>query len=68
MMNHADEYPGRMFFGCKDYKLGPPHLVKWWDEAMMEEFEEVRCTMENQGARLTEAQNADREDLTRNEA
>ncbi|CAA7028511.1 unnamed protein product [Microthlaspi erraticum] len=68
MMDRADEYPGRMFFGCKDYKLGPPHLVKWWDEAMMEEFEEVRLTRENPQARIIEAQNADREDLTRNEA
>ncbi|CAH2046913.1 unnamed protein product, partial [Thlaspi arvense] len=32
-MDSADEYPGRMFFGCKDYKFSPPHLVNWWDEA-----------------------------------
>ncbi|CAH2052638.1 unnamed protein product [Thlaspi arvense] len=40
-MDSTGEYPGRMFFGCKDYKYGLPHLVKWWDEAVMEEFQEL---------------------------
>ncbi|CAH2035362.1 unnamed protein product, partial [Thlaspi arvense] len=56
---NADEYPGRMFFGCKDYKFGPPHLVKWWDEAVMEEFQELRCALDNQGDSICVLQNGD---------
>ncbi|CAH2065255.1 unnamed protein product [Thlaspi arvense] len=58
-MDSADEYPGRMFFGCKDYKFGLPHLVKWWDEAVMEEFQELRCALDNQGDSIRVLQNGD---------
>ncbi|CAA7045713.1 unnamed protein product [Microthlaspi erraticum] len=53
-MDSTDEYPGRMFFGCKDYKVNRKvgcdlHLVKWWDKAMMEEFVLLRRATDNQG-------------------
>ncbi|CAA7023968.1 unnamed protein product [Microthlaspi erraticum] len=45
-MDNTDEYPGRMFFGCKDYKV---NRMVWWDEAMMEEFVLLRRATDNQG-------------------
>ncbi|CAH2079352.1 unnamed protein product [Thlaspi arvense] len=58
-MDRADEYLVRMFFGCKDYKYGPPHLVKLWDEAVMEEFQELQCALDNQGDCVRVLQNGD---------
>uniref|UniRef100_A0A1J3G984 GRF-type domain-containing protein n=1 Tax=Noccaea caerulescens TaxID=107243 RepID=A0A1J3G984_NOCCA len=60
-MDNTDAYPGRMFFGCKDYKdVDNMHLLKWWDEAMMEEFILLRRATDNQGDCIRVLRVADR--------
>ncbi|CAA7040719.1 unnamed protein product [Microthlaspi erraticum] len=68
MMDHTDEHPGRMFFGCKNYKLGFPHLMKWWDEAMMEEFLQLKWAVDNPRFGFRQPESEERETLLRTEA
>ncbi|CAA7049413.1 unnamed protein product [Microthlaspi erraticum] len=68
MVDHTDEHPRRMFFGCKDYKLGFPHLMEWWDKAMMEEFLQLISAVENPGFGFRQPETEERETLLRTEA
>ncbi|CAA7050877.1 unnamed protein product [Microthlaspi erraticum] len=68
MMDHTDEHPGRIFFGCKNYKLGFPHLMKWWDEAMMEEFLQLKWAFDNPRFGFPQPETEERKTLLLTEA
>ncbi|VVB10146.1 unnamed protein product [Arabis nemorensis] len=40
--------PGRRFYGCHNHADGLYHIFKWWDDAIMEEFEEIKVVVEQQ--------------------
>ncbi|CAA7052208.1 unnamed protein product [Microthlaspi erraticum] len=45
--------PGRRFFICTGPVSVPgPHVNKWWDEAVMEEFDELKGKIEEQNTQL----------------
>ncbi|CAH2065413.1 unnamed protein product, partial [Thlaspi arvense] len=47
---------------CRSMSFGIPnrcYCVKWWDEAVMEEFQELRCALDNQGDSIRILQNGD---------
>ncbi|VVB13923.1 unnamed protein product [Arabis nemorensis] len=42
------ENSGRRFFGCHNHADGLYHIFKWWNEAIMDEFEEMKLVVEQQ--------------------
>ncbi|VVA99361.1 unnamed protein product [Arabis nemorensis] len=40
--------PGQRFYGCHNHADGLYHIFKWWDDAIMEEFEEIKVVVEQQ--------------------
>ncbi|XP_010480759.1 PREDICTED: uncharacterized protein At4g04775-like [Camelina sativa] len=45
--------PGRIFFGCNNHEDGEDHIMKWWDEAIMQELQAMRGGLDDQRDSIT---------------
>ncbi|VVB01920.1 unnamed protein product [Arabis nemorensis] len=50
--SRTDLNPGRRFFTCKNSEEGGVHVWKWWDDAVMEEFNIIKVRLDEAAGKI----------------